>query len=167
MALSDTGDAVREVLYDAIKDIASTKLGMDNGNTVHNYLFGEEISVKRGEYLMATIGGKKEARAWGIQVYTYEDLEQGMGQKTNRFYEVVIEGYYGAHGSTPFNTMLTHAQYIREAIKDLGVELNRRVNFISSSESFRLVDEEVTGDSSIEILTGRMGYKASKLGASW
>lgn len=167
MALSDTGAAVKEVLLDAIKEIAVTELGMDNANTVHDYLLSEEIDENRGKYLMASIGGKKQVRAWGIQVYTYEDLEQGFGQRANRFFEIVIEGYYGAHGSTPINTMLSHAHEIREAISLEGVELNRRVNTISPSETFKLIDEDITGDSSINILTGRMGYQASKLGAGW
>lgn len=166
--MADTGDAAKAAVVAAIQAIATSELGFDvaNGN-VKDYLRDEEATELQGVYPLATVGSKERVRAWGVQVYTNEDLEIGFSQQITREYEIVIQAYYGVHGSSPWNTMNSHAHEVREAIAGLGGRLSNTVQIVQDVTPFKLVEKINEADGSIEIFVGEMVYSARKEAATW
>lgn len=165
---TSTGDLIRSDVVGAIQAIAVTQLGFDNTNgNIKSYLLSEEQPENAPIYLYADVGSDRRIRAWGVQVYESEDFTRaGNREKGYRNYRIVIEGYYGFHGSNPTNTMLTHARKIREAVKGLTLRLNERVSAVRamSELSISIVNSE---GAEVVLAIGQMTIEAERFNPDW
>jgi hypothetical protein len=160
---TSTEDTIRAALVTAVEAIATTELGFDDANgNINNYLLGEEIPERLDEYLMSNVSSKKRVRAWGIQVYGNEIFDRAASQEIGtRLYEIIVEGYYGVHGTTPINTIITHARKVREAIYGLTLHLGRRVDKVSDFSELQINRQKVA-DVTEEVMIGRMVIAAER-----
>lgn len=165
--MASTERAVRDVIVNAIKAVAVSKLGFsDTDGNIRDYLLEEEIIENASSYLAARVGGQDRIQAWAVQVYGYETLEQSFTQAAMREYDVVIEGYYGAHGETPINTLIDHAREVRKVVRDLGGRLSETVQAIIgfSKPDFSILER---ADAPVKIYKVRMVLAAEKRNADW
>lgn len=167
---TSTEDTVRAVIVAAIEGIATTSLGFDRvGGNVKPYLVSEEVESRLADYLMAPIGVDSLIRAWGVQVYASEDYSPGIAasrQSGMRVYRIVLEGYYGAHGETPINTLITHFRKVREAIKNLNLNLSQTVDALTDLGEMQLRRENLASVGE-EVFIGRMEGRAEKRSPNW
>jgi hypothetical protein len=159
---TSTGDLIRADLVAAIQAIA-TDLGFDDADgNIQSYLLAEEQPEAVTKYLMADVSGERRVRAWGVQVYEAEDFTRGGNREVGyRDYSIVLESYYGFHGSNPTNTMLTHARLIREAIKGLTLRLNERVSSVRSMGQLDISPQQIPGIE-VAVAVGRMSINAER-----
>lgn len=162
-----TEDTVRTALIGAIESIGSA-LGFDRSNgNVQPYLLEEEIPERYTEYLMASIGAEQRVRAWGVQVYGREDFDRAQStEKGTRFYEIVLDGYYGVHGETPINTVLTDARAVRKAVYDLHLHLSQTVDKLSAIGRTQ-IERLLLDDLGWEVFRVRMELQAEKSDPQW
>lgn len=167
--MGSTGDDVRTVLVGAVQGAyAALGFSVANGN-VKSYLLEEEIPERYVTYLMAAVSGiaAPQVRAWAVQVYEREDFTTAISrQEGRRFYSIVVDGYYGMHGTTPINTALTHARAVRKAIKDLNLNLSGKVDRLSSFSEPSL-DRIKPENISVEVFRVRMQAEAEQQNPGW
>lgn len=165
---TSTEDSIRSALVTAVQGIAVTELGFDetSGN-VHSYLLEEEIDEKIADYLGAKVNFEDVIRAWAVQVYASEDFSEAFSsQQGTRLYEIAVEGYYGAHGETPVNTIITHMRKVRKAIFDLNLNLGQRVDRVETMDQLSLdrIRPANVGD---EVFKARMVISATRKCVDW
>lgn len=158
---------VRGAIVTAIQGIYSTLGFAESPGNVKPYLFKNELPSKAGEFLSAKIAGEtqKRVRAWGVEVIAQE-LYSAVSEIPTRLYTITVEGYYGAHGSTPINTLIDHALLVRGAIDGLTSRISNTVDrtvSVADLDVSRLETSEVP----IEIFVGRMVYSAEKYNPGW
>lgn len=119
-------ETVREVIVKAIEDIGF-KLGFSGQANVHDYLLDHEVPGEEVTYLTADVDGRREIRAWGVDVGGTDELF-ATNAVSLRQYEIRIVGYYeiGAKGSG-IKLLRKHARLIRGALFELGTHLKHRV----------------------------------------
>lgn len=114
-----TERTVRDVIVNAIKAIAQTKLGfvLPDGN-VKDFLLDYGTVGKETEYLFSKVESGKRVRAIGVQVLSSESPGKDQGIDV-RSYNITIRMYYEIDNGVGINTMIDHARAIREAINAL------------------------------------------------
>lgn len=167
--MASTEDTVRAALVGAIQGIYSTLGFSSEDGNVKSYLLEEEIAERNTAYLMAAVSGvtAPQVRAWAVQVYGREDWTEAFSRQAGkRYYRIVVDGYYGMHGTTPINTALTHARKVREAIKGLNLNLSGtvdRLSNISEPEADRIFPNNIP----VEVWRLRMTAEAEKQNPDW
>lgn len=166
---TSTEDSVRAVIVGAVESIGGI-LGFDRANgNVQPYLLEEEIAERLPAYLMAPVGAKQRVRCWGVQVYGREDYSPGIAasrQTGKRFYRILVQGYYGAHGESPVNDLITGARKIREAIKSLNLNLSGTVDSLTELGELR-ISRSIVENIGVEVFTGTIEGRAEKYSPNW
>lgn len=128
--MANIASDVRGVVVGAIEGIySSLGFSVSPGN-VHEYLLEHETEERQTEYLKADISEGRFIRAWGVHVETSERARDTNDANLIRDYNIVIEGYYGLYDNTnPVPTLISHAELVRKAIWDLGLQLSNKVDY--------------------------------------
>lgn len=136
MAVS-TERTVRNVLIGALQEIAQDGLGFDlPGGNVKPYPLEMVPKELQTDYLTTEVEGHKVARCWAVDVQGH-DTPFAMGNIQTREYSVRIIGYYGVDEDPDNYTLLIdHARAVREAIKDLGINLSGTITRILGTQPF-------------------------------
>lgn len=130
--MASTDESVRDVLVNAIKAIAVTKLDFDaNSGNVKDYLLDYELEEHKSAYLMARSKNKQKIRAWGVNVRS-KDEWFAANDIMRRTYFITLKAYYGieAEGQA-FKDLIEHLRKVREAIKNLHSTLSGTVDLIA------------------------------------
>lgn len=165
---TSTGDLILADIVAAIRAIAVSGLGFAEANgNIKDYLLAEEQPEHVPTYLYANVGAERRLRAWGVQVNESEDYTRGGNREKGwRTYRIVVEGYYGFHGSNPTNLMRTHARAIRKAIKDMTLRLNDRVSAVINVSEFSVAVESSEG-AEVTMATGQFIIEAERFNPDW
>lgn len=128
---TSTEATVRNTLVAAIQGIASD-LGFDEAKgNVKDYPLDYHTGERLQTYLMASVDGKREPRAWAVDVKGSEEWV-AMNNTTMRTYLVRVIGYYaeGIDGDN-YKLLIDHATKVRGAIVGLYVNLGGVVDRVS------------------------------------
>lgn len=159
-----TEETVRDVIVQAIKDIAQKDLGFDaiDGN-VRDYLLDHERPENYAGYLMADCDNQKIPAAWGVQVTGTENF-YALGETRRRFYNILVEGYRGLGvNGEGIKTLIEHARKVRQAILNLDIHLDQTVTrVLETVQSEPVARESGDVDTGI-ILVSQFIMSAEKL----
>lgn len=130
--MASTEATVRAAILAGLRAVAVDDLGFarTNGN-IQAYLleFAGRLEKDKVDYLMAYVDGStsKQLRCWAVQVTGDDDLFSSTGNITERYYSILVRGYYWPE---EVNTAIDHARKVRSAIKGLTTNLSSTVDAI-------------------------------------
>ena len=165
--MANTEADVRAAVVAGIKGIYATLGFKTSPGNVHEYLLDKERKGKLGDYLATALDGVTplRIRAWGVEVLAHEEYF-AVREIPTRHYSITVQGYYGAHGTNPVNTLIDHARHVRKAIYDLTSRISSTVDrtvAVTDVEIERLDNDEIPD----EVYVGTFVYTAEKYNPGW